>query len=73
MFLFLGTRTRPDIITSVCGLATKCRDPNEADQKRINRIVGYLAGTKDLRIKIKVLSLDLHAYFDALLLQYTKI
>ena len=63
--MFLGTRTRPDIITSVCGLATKCRDPNEADQKRINRIVGYLAGTKDLRIEIKVLSLDLHAYFDA--------
>ena len=63
--MFLATRTRPDILTSVCGLATKCRAPNEADQQRTNRIVGYLAGTKDARIKIKVDDLDLHAYFDA--------
>jgi len=31
--MFLATRTRPDTLTTVCALSTKCRDPNEADTK----------------------------------------
>ncbi len=41
--IFLATRTRPDILTAVCGLAIKCKAPSDADQKRVDRVVGYLA------------------------------
>ena len=27
----ITTYTRPDTLTTVCALSTKCRDPNEAD------------------------------------------
>ena len=36
--VFLATHTRPDTLTTVCALSTKCRDPNEADMKQSNRI-----------------------------------
>ena len=38
--MFLATRTRPDILTAVCGFATKCKAPTDADQKRVDRVVG---------------------------------
>ena len=36
--MFLATRNRPD--TTVCALSTKCRDPNEADMKRLYKSNG---------------------------------
>jgi len=43
--MFLATRTRPD---TLCALSTKCRDPNEADMKRLYRVIGYLGNTINL-------------------------
>ena len=36
--MFMATRTRPDILTAVCALATKCKEPREADEVRLRRI-----------------------------------
>ena len=63
--MFLATRTRPDILTAVCALATKCKEPREADRVRLQRVIGYLAEFQDLELHCKVTDLQLHAYFDA--------
>jgi hypothetical protein len=63
--MFLATRTRPDILTAVCALATKCKEPREADRVRLQRVIGYLAEYKDLELHCNVTDLQLHAYFDA--------
>ena len=63
--MFLATRTRPDILTAVCALATKCKEPREADQVRLHRVIGYLAEYPTLELHCKVTDLQLHAYFDA--------
>ena len=52
-------------LTAVCGLATKCKAPTDADQKCVDRVVGYLANTIDLTLKCNVKDLVLHAYLDA--------
>jgi hypothetical protein len=62
--IFLATRTRPDILTAVCALATKCKEPHAADENRLNRVIGYLAEYKDLELHCKVTDLQLQAYFD---------
>ena len=63
--MFLATRTRPDILTAVCALATKCKEPREADRVRLQRVIGYLAEFKDMELHCNVSDLQLHAYFDA--------
>ena len=63
--MFLATRTRPDILTAVCALATKSKSPNIHDMKRVDRIIGYLATTKELGIKVHVKDIKLYAYIDA--------
>ena len=63
--MFLATRTRPDILTAVCALATKCKEPRAADEVRLHRVIRYLADYKDLELHCKVTDLQLHAYFDA--------
>jgi hypothetical protein len=63
--MFLGTRTRPDLLLTLSVLSTKARGPNEYDMKRLDRVIGYLKETKDKGIKINVTDLKLYAYFDA--------
>jgi len=63
--IFLATRTRPDILTAVCGLSTKAKGPNQADKDRLYQVVGYLAKTKDLKLKCKVTDNRINAYMDA--------
>jgi hypothetical protein len=63
--MFLATRTRPDTLTTVCALSTKCRDPNEADTKRLYRVIGYLDNTISLGLTCHVTDHSLHAYMDA--------
>ena len=63
--MFLATCTRPDILTAVCALATKCKEPREADQVRLHRVIGYLAEYPTLELHCNVTDLQLHAYFDA--------
>ena len=63
--MLLATRTRPDTLTTVCALSTKCRDPNEADTKRLYRVIGYLDNTISLGLTCHVTDHSLHAYMDA--------
>ena len=63
--MFLATRTRPDILLTLSVLSSKARSPNEHDMSRLDRVIGYLLGTRDLGLIVKVDSLKLHAYFDA--------
>jgi len=49
-------------LTTVCALSTKCRDPNEADMKRLYRVIGYLDNTINLGLTCHVTDLSLHNY-----------
>jgi hypothetical protein len=63
--MFLATRIRPDILTAVYALATKCKEPRAADEVLLHRVIGYLVEYKDLELHCKVTDLQLHAFFDA--------
>jgi hypothetical protein len=63
--MFLARLTRPDILLSVVGLATRSKQPNIYDMQRLDRTIGYLLYTKDLGMNIKVTNTELNAYFDA--------
>ena len=39
--MFFAARTRPDILTAVCALATKCKEPRAADEVRLHRVIRY--------------------------------
>jgi hypothetical protein len=59
-------RTRPDIELSISLLTTKSRSPCKGDNKRLNRVLAYLRGTKDLCIYIrKGTELKMYVYIDA--------
>lgn len=45
--LYLGKRTRGQILTAVSHLATRVGAPTENDQKKLLRIMGYLKRTRD--------------------------
>ena len=63
--MFLARLTRPDILLSVVGLATRSKQPNIFDMQRLDRVIGYLLYTKHLGMNIKVTDTELNAYFDA--------
>jgi len=52
-------------INSSMWLATKCKTPIDADQKRVDRVIGYLVNITDLTLKCHVKDFVLHAYFGA--------
>ena len=63
--MFLATRTRPDLLLTLSVLSSKARSPNEHDMKRLDRVIGYLFGTREMGLILKIEQLKLHAYFDA--------
>jgi hypothetical protein len=63
--MFLGTRTRPDILLSLSVLSSRARSPNIHDMNRLDHVIGYLRGTPKLGIVIDVKDVMLHTYFDA--------
>ena len=63
--MFLATRTRPDLLTTVTALATKCKSPNHHDMNRLDRVIGYVYTTKDMGIKLHVKDIKVYAYIDA--------
>jgi hypothetical protein len=65
MLMFLGTRTRPDLLPTLSALSTKARSPNVHDMKRLDRVVGYLMETDKVGIHVKVREMKLYGYFDA--------
>lgn len=52
MLLFLTTQTRPDIAASVAILSQKVTQPRDTDLNEARRIVRYLKGTKDLKLRL---------------------
>ena len=61
---YVAAKTRPDLLTAV-SYASTVAHPTENDDKKLDRIIGYLKGTADLKMHITKTDLDLFAYFDA--------
>jgi hypothetical protein len=51
--LYLGKRTRPDILTAVSYLTTRVQDPNHDDWIKMMRVFKYLRGTLNRCLKIR--------------------
>jgi len=64
--LYLAKRARPDILLAVQYLCTKVKSPTTQDEKRLERIMGYLAGTLHRERVIDATPIDgVRAYVDA--------
>ena len=64
--LYLAKRIRPDILLSVSYLTTRVREPNEKDLEKMNRVLKYINGTKELSLYISANNvLNISAYIDA--------
>jgi hypothetical protein len=50
--LFLCKRARPDIQPTITVLCTRVKDPNQADWKKLVRLMKYLNGTRKLRLTL---------------------
>jgi hypothetical protein len=64
--LYMAKRARPDILTAVAFLTTRCTCPTAQDWNKLVRAVKYLKGTRDLGLKLSAdggISID--AYIDA--------
>jgi hypothetical protein len=61
---YVAAKTRPDLLTAV-SYASTVSQPTKYDDNRLDRIIGYLKGTADLKMHINKTDLDLFAYFDA--------
>lgn len=48
--LYLSKRTRADILTAVAYLCTRVKCPTKEDQKKLDRVMGYLSATKDRKL-----------------------
>ena len=49
--MYLAKRVRPDLLTTCSFLASRVNHPTIQDQKKLNRMIRYLAHTKDLGIR----------------------
>jgi hypothetical protein len=65
--LYLAKRTRPDILTAVSFLTTRVNKPNIDDWNKVQRVLKYINGTKDLGIILRPnkKEMNINAYFDA--------
>lgn len=52
MLLYLSTNTRPDIAASVSILSQKIMKPRNCDLNEVKRVIRYLKGTKDLKLRL---------------------
>jgi hypothetical protein len=64
--LYIAKRARPDILTCVCFLATRVRESNVDDWKKLKRVLTYLSGTRELGLRLSAGDMTLvEAYADA--------
>jgi hypothetical protein len=64
--LYLSKRTRADILTAVAFLCTRVKYPTKEDQKKLDRVMGYLSATKDRKMLLtSEKDLRIIAYIDA--------
>jgi hypothetical protein len=52
--LYLSKRARPDVIAIVGFLCTKVKAPTKEDWKKLQRVLGYLKGTKSCTMEMKL-------------------
>ena len=64
---FLAKRVRPDILTAVIFLSTRVTKPDEDDMRKLERVIRYLRGTRDLCLTLIARQnlLELVAFIDA--------
>jgi hypothetical protein len=64
---YIAKRTRPDILTAVSFLSTRVNQPDIDDWSKLERVLKYINGTRDLGIILKPngKNMDINAYFDA--------
>lgn len=66
--MYLALRSRPDILLPVTFLASRSSSPTEEDDFKLNRVLMYLNGTKDLALTLRPprdSPLQMYAYVDA--------
>ncbi|XP_062987375.1 uncharacterized protein LOC134401944 [Elgaria multicarinata webbii] len=64
--LFIATVTRPDIAAAVGILSKKVANPSQRDWNRVKRVMRYLKGTVDARLKLpRGTSMELIGFVDA--------
>ena len=68
--LYVGKRTRPDVLLTVTFLCTRVMNPTTEDWCKLMRLLKYLNGTKDMKMDIGVIprsdgSIILDYYVDA--------
>ena len=64
--LYLAKRTRPDVLLPVSFLTTRVQQPDTDDLAKLNRVLKYLNGTKDLGIVLSVRDpLTVQTFIDA--------
>jgi hypothetical protein len=51
--LYLAKRVRPDILTAVSFLKTRVKTPTKEDEKKLNRVIGYLTTTPEKELVLK--------------------
>ena len=64
--LYLAKRTRPDLLLVINFLTTRVQSPDEDDWSKLQRVMKYLNGSKDLGVVLRAReSSQLNAYIDA--------
>jgi len=64
--LYIAKRGRPDILTAISFLTTRVSCPDVEDMKKLERVISYMHGTKDMAITLGATDVtELHAYIDA--------
>lgn len=64
--LYLAKHGRPDLLTAVSFLTTRVQDPDEDDLKKLERLIKYLKGTRELVLTLEADDLtQIHVYIDA--------
>lgn len=63
--LYVSTHTRPDITASVSILSQRIKNSTETDWNEAKKIIRYLKGTKNLKLKTGNNETGLVVYFDA--------
>ena len=63
---YLAKRTRPDLLTAVSWCATRVLRPTEEDEKKLDRILGFLLLTQDQKLILKIGSTcEVRAFVDS--------
>ena len=63
--MYLGTNTRPDLLTALSGLSMHMQQPLQWHMKVLDRVIGYLALTKDAGITLRACNMEPRIFVDS--------